>query len=1058
MHREIQNHESALFRSYFRGGILYLDGGIDAGSKKGGSALRLLQVKGTKRVRLSQVPIDAESLNEGDVFILDAGVIICVWCGTSSNQQEQRKGEEFAHAVNREERRGNSVVQVFAQGEEPPSFWEALGGKKEIQSAAEYGVQDDDYTNQLDAQTHLYELSPSGAELVSDNGEISSTMLQTGGVFLLDTGSQVHTWVGSQSGLGDRQAWLERATAFLEANGRPAHTPITQVLEGQEPSMFKDSFSGWISRTIEPSGADDTEAVASSLHSAGSNSSQAARRAQQAAVPVDSGTQQVAVWRVTANGVEDDPQASMGTFSSDQCYIILSSFTSASKPQQLLYFWQGSTSSTELKAASALQAAIKVQEHQGQPVEIRVVQNKEPDHLLQLWSPFIVTSPSCTAAHEGVALYHVRGSRPEQTHAVQVNVTAASLNSGDAFVLSTEHVRDDTAFKDLYIWRGTGCSEFELEQAQGVVARLNTDNLEVHQLEEGEETAETSMFWEALGGKAEYADAPYLMNDPREPRLFQISFRGGRFFVEEIVKFSQDDLAQDDVMLLDCFNEVTLWVGSDANHVERNKCYEIAEQYVASATDGRGTDIPVQQVWQGRESMMFTAHFHGWQDWEQRARAASAHVPSTDQGRREAEEILAEVAKGVGSDEVFFAGNQAKWRTVDQEKRARQEEEEQRLRTEEARLAASMKSEGAAYHEARAAEVAAEKAAAEEAEKQHAAQMQKLKEEDKLAWQAKKQQRAQAEGIAAEEARKRAAREADAERLKLKIWGEQHRKAEASKKAAAQQAQEQAEADRKAAAAAAKAAQTAEFCKITGLGAETVELPYMKLKKFALESGVPKPTLDKAMDKKAVVLALGQVLRGLSAQEIASAEQQASEKAKSAEAEAMVAFQEAAKVKAAEEAARIAAEEKAARAAAAEEAERVAAEHAARDLLENAAATKIQAVNRGKSARKAVLSMQGESGGETILFFASQGNSTMLSAVDRIRQILIAREVAHEEIDICDPMTGMGDRAIRERMESMSGEKETPQLHIRGRFIGAGMAAWEELMWLLDSGEDLNAL
>ena len=90
------------------------------------------------------MPIAADSLNEGDVFVLDAGAVICVWCGASSNQQvlsssvfawmmpvsqEQKKGEQFACTINREERGGNSVVQLFQQGDEPPSFWDALGGE-----------------------------------------------------------------------------------------------------------------------------------------------------------------------------------------------------------------------------------------------------------------------------------------------------------------------------------------------------------------------------------------------------------------------------------------------------------------------------------------------------------------------------------------------------------------------------------------------------------------------------------------------------------------------------------------------------------------------------------------------------------------------------------------------------------------------------------------------------------------------------------------------------------------------------------------------------------------
>ena len=60
---------------------------------------------------------------------------------------------------------------------------------------------------------------------------------------------------------------------------------------------------------------------------------------------------------------------------------------------------------------------------------------------------------------------------------------AGSLNSGDAFVLRTE--------SKFILWRGTGCTGSELDQAQRLVARLNTDGAVVHEIEEGEETPET---------------------------------------------------------------------------------------------------------------------------------------------------------------------------------------------------------------------------------------------------------------------------------------------------------------------------------------------------------------------------------------------------------------------------------------------------------------------------------------------------------------------------------------------------------------------------------------
>ncbi len=57
--------------------------------------------------------------------------------------------------------------------------------------------------------------------------------------------------------------------------------------------------------------------------------------------------------------------------------------------------------------------------------------------------------------------------------------------------------------------------------------------------------------------------------------------RLGRCASEEVFQFEQEDLIEDDVMLLDTYHSIYVWVGDLANAEEKKSGPEVAAQYVA---------------------------------------------------------------------------------------------------------------------------------------------------------------------------------------------------------------------------------------------------------------------------------------------------------------------------------------------------------------------------------------------------------------------------------------------------------------------------------------------
>uniref|UniRef100_A0A9J8AIY2 Gelsolin n=2 Tax=Cyprinus carpio TaxID=7962 RepID=A0A9J8AIY2_CYPCA len=312
------------------------------------------------------------------------------------------------------------------------------------------------------------------------------------------------------------------------------------------------------------------------------------------------------IWRIEGSDkVPVDPSIH-GQFFGGDSYIILYHYKHGGRQGQIIYIWQGEESSQDEKGASAILAAQLDTELGGSPVQVQVIEGKEPPHLMSIFGgkPMVVHKGGTSreggqSKASAIRLFQVRANPAGHTRAVEP--VASSLNSNDAFVLVTA--------SGSMLWLGHGASNAEKNGAKKLGSILGVD------LSEISEGAEGDGFWSALGGKAEYRTSERLKSkmDTHPPRLFACSNKTGQFLIEEVPgEMTQEDLAPDDVMILDTWDQVFVWIGNEANEDEKSEALTSAAKYIESDPASRDKRTPIVTVKQGFEPPTFTGWFLGW--------------------------------------------------------------------------------------------------------------------------------------------------------------------------------------------------------------------------------------------------------------------------------------------------------------------------------------------------------------------------------------------------------------------------------------------------------------
>uniref|UniRef100_A0A3Q1IQF5 Gelsolin n=1 Tax=Anabas testudineus TaxID=64144 RepID=A0A3Q1IQF5_ANATE len=615
-YREVQGHESSTFTGYFKTGLKYMAGGVASGFRHvvTNDEKRLLQVKGRHVVRAMEVPISWESFNQGDSFILHLGKEIIQWSGSHSNHFEKLKAAMVCKGIRDNEMCGRAKLLICDEGAEPDRMLQVLGEKPELPE----GQSDDtkmDASNRRVAQ--LYKVSNADGDMavtmVAEQNPFSQDTLQSTECFILDNGVNGHifVWKGSNyANAEERCAVLKSAEQFIQKMNYPSHTQIQVLPEHGETPIFKQFFKNW--RDCGDTVGMGTAYVSNRIAKIEKVPFDASKLHQSEAMAaqhgmVDRGDGEKQIWRIEGSKkIPVDPSV-FGQFYGGDSYIILYKYQHSGRQGHIIYIWQGAESSTDEVGASAILAVQVDDDLGGGAVQVRVVQGKEPAHLMSLFGGHLLVVYKGGTSREGgqsevagTRLFQVRSNPAGDTRAVEVDLSSSSLNSNDVFLVVSP--------SGSWMWKGKSSSSAEVKGAEHLSGILQvTPTL----LEEGKEEGEGGCW----GGQTDYCQSPRLQNkmEIHPPRLFACSNKTGNFLMEEVPgELTQNDLAPDDVMILDVWDHVFVWIGNQADEEEKMEAAASAVRYIESDPAHRDPRTPIVTVKQGFEPPTFTGWFLGW--------------------------------------------------------------------------------------------------------------------------------------------------------------------------------------------------------------------------------------------------------------------------------------------------------------------------------------------------------------------------------------------------------------------------------------------------------------
>ncbi|RAL51845.1 hypothetical protein DM860_010563 [Cuscuta australis] len=348
------------------------------------------------------------------------------------------------------------------------------------------------------------------------------------------------------------------------------------------------------------------------------------------------------IWRIENFQPVPLPKSDYGKFYSGDSYIILQ--TSPGKGGAYLYdihFWLGKDTSQDEAGTAAIKTVELDAILGGRAVQHREIQGHETDRFLSYFKPCIIPLEGGIASgfkmveeeNFETRLYICKGKRVVRLK--QVPFSRSSLNHDDVFILDTKD--------KIYQFNGANSNIQErakaLEVIQFLKEKYHEGKCDVAIVDDGNLQVESNSgeFWVLFGGFAPISKKVATEDDiipvKSPPKLFSISDGQANQVEGELSKFCLENHL---CYLLDCGDEVFVWVGRVTQVNERKSAIQTAEDFVASQNRPKSTRIT--RLIQGYETHSFKSKFDSW---------PSGLAPAPEEGKGKVAALLKQQGVGV---------------------------------------------------------------------------------------------------------------------------------------------------------------------------------------------------------------------------------------------------------------------------------------------------------------------------------------------------------------------------------------------------------------------------